>query len=243
MRYRLALCFAPLLALALQADDKLPAGFKEQYKQDFARPEAIKDFVFSDPAVWKYGKDKDGGFLELAYDRKAYKSTYNPKNRSPIHIALLANKVFTDFVLDCELQSTTQAYGHQDMCLFFGVTDPQKYYYVHIARAGDVNAHNVFIVNDAPRKNFAKETTKGIDWKPDTWHKVRIARDTAKGTIEVFFDDLTKPIMQAEDKTFTSGHIGFGSFDDAGRVRNIRVSAPKAEDKKANFFKPLGKEK
>ena len=241
MRPLLALSFVAVFALALPADDKLPAGFKELYKQDFAKPEAANDFVFSDPAVWKHGKDKDGGYLELAYDRKAYKSTYNPKSRSPIHIALIANKTFTDFVLDCEMQSTTEAYGHQDMCLYFGFTDPQKFYYVHVARAADMNAHNAFIVNDAPRKNFAKETTKGIDWKANTWHKVRIARDTAKGTIEVFFDDLTKPIMKAEDKTFGAGHIGFGSFDDTGRVRNIRISGPKAEDKKADFFKPLGK--
>jgi hypothetical protein len=241
VRILLALLVA-LIAAALPADDKLPAGYKELYKQDFARPESVKDFVFSDPAVWKYGKDKDGnGYLELAYDKAKYKTPYNPKNRSPFHIALVADKTFTDFVLDCELQSTIEAYGHQDMCLFFGLAEPQKFYYVHIARAADMNAHNVFIVNDAPRKNFAKETTKGVDWKADNWHKVRLVRDTAKGTVEVYFDDMTKPVMKAEDKTFAAGHIGFGSFDDTGRVRNIRVSGLKAEDKKADFFKPLGK--
>ncbi|MFM8272647.1 MAG: hypothetical protein ACKODX_09975 [Gemmata sp.] len=244
MRPLLSLSLVAVFVAALPADDKLPAGFKELYKQDFAKPEAASDFVFSDPAVWKYGTDKDGkGYLDLHYDRKAYKSTYSPKNRSPIHIALIANKKFTDFVLDCELQSTTEAYGHQDMCLYFGFTEPQKFYYVHIARAADMNAHNVFVVNEAPRKNFAKETTKGINWKKDAWHKVRITRDTASGAIEVFFDDLTKPIMKAEDKTFGAGYIGFGSFDDTGRVRNIRVSGPKAEDRTAEFFKPLEKDK
>jgi hypothetical protein len=241
MRISLALATLAGLAVALPADDKPAAELKELYAQDFAKPDAANDFVFSDPAVWKHVRDKDGGYLELAYDRKAYKSTYSPKHRSPIHIALIANKQFTDFVLDCEVQSTTEPYGHQDLCLYFGFTAPQQFYYVHIARAADPNAHNVFIVNDAPRKNFAKETTKGIDWKKDTWHKVRLARDTAKGTIEVYFDDLTKPIMRAEDKTFTSGHVGFGSFDDTGRVRNVRVRGPKAEDKKVDFFKPLGK--
>src|ERR1700761_9412634 len=119
MRTLLALSFVVALAAVLPADDKLPAGFKELYKQDFAKPEAANDFVFSDPDVWKYVKEKDGGYLDPAYDRKNYKSTYNPKDRSPIHIALFAGKTFTDFVLDCELQSTTEEYGHQDMCLFF----------------------------------------------------------------------------------------------------------------------------
>jgi hypothetical protein len=231
-----------LLGSALAAT-AIPAR-TEQYSQNFAKPESVNDFVFSDPAVWKHGKDKGGeGFLELAYDRKTYKSTYNPKHRSPIHIALIAGKTFTDFTLDCELQSTTEPYGHQDMCLFFGFESPEKYYYVHIAKAADMNAHNVFIVNGAPRKNIAKETTKGIEWKKDTWHKVRIARDTEKGTIAVYFDDLTKPIMTAEDKTFGAGHIGFGSFDDTGRVRNIVIGGVKAQDKKADFFKPIEKDK
>jgi hypothetical protein len=242
VRLPAVLVAAALAGSALPADDAVPAGYKDLYRQDLARPDAVKDFVFSDPGVWKHGTDKDGtGFLELAYDRKGYKSPYSPKHRSPIHIALVADKVFTDFVLDCELQSTTEPYGHQDLCLYFGFTDPQKYYYVHVARAADPNAHNVFIVNDAPRKNIAKETTKGVDWKAGTWHKVRLVRDTAQGTIEVYFDDLSKPVMRAEDKTFLSGHVGFGSFDDTGRVRNVRVRGPKAEDKRADFFKPLGK--
>jgi hypothetical protein len=243
MRILLVVPLALLVAAALPADDKFPDG-KAAYNLDFAKPESLTGLVFSDPAVWKYGKDKDGkGCLELAYDRKMYKSSYNPKNRSPIHIALVAGKKFTDFTLDCELQSTTEPYGHQDMCVYFGFTEPQKFYYVHIAKAADMNAHNVFIVNDAARKNIAKETTKGVEWKKDTWHKVRVARNTATGTIEVFFDDMSKPIMKAEDKTFTSGYVGFGSFDDTGRIRNVRVSYVKAEDKKADFFKPLGKDK
>jgi hypothetical protein len=223
---------------SVRAEDPTPV----LYTQTFASPDSVKDFVFSDPAVWKWGKDDAGGFLELAYEKKA-KPAYNPKHRSPFHIALLAPKVFTDFTLDVQLQSTTPPYGHQDMCLFFGFESPERYYYVHLARAADMNAHNVFIVNDAPRKNIARETTKGIDWKANTWHNVRLVRDTKSGKIEVYFDDMAKPVMRAEDKTFAKGRIGFGSFDDTGRVRNVRITGPSAEEPKGPpaFFKSLGK--
>ena len=103
--------------------------------------------------------------------------------------------------------------------------------------AADPNAHNVFIVNDAPRKNFAKETTKGITWGEREWHKIRAERDTQAGTYKVFFDDFSKPIMLAEDKTFLKGHIGFGSFDDIGMVTSIKIWGPSAETKRAEFFK------
>ncbi len=140
-------------------------------------------------------------------------------------------------MLEVELLSTKKPYGHQDMCLFFGFAEPQKYYYNHIAVAADPNAHNIFIVNEAPRKNFAKETTKGVTWGENEWHKVRIERDTKAGTIKSYFNDMTRPIMLAEDKTFTKGHIGFGSFDDVGKVGRIRIWGPSVETKKTECFK------
>ena len=136
--------------------------------------------------------------------------------------------------------STTEAYAHQDLCLFFGFESPEKYYYVHIGRSADMNAHNVFIVNGAARKNIAKETTKGVDWKENTWHTVRLIRQASTGKIEVYFDDMSKPIMKAEDKTFQTGFVGFGSFDDTGRFRRVTLNTKNLTiGKKADFFKPL----
>ena len=211
-------------------------------------PKDARDFIASDPAVWKFDTDADKkGFLQLEYDRKNYKSTYTPKHRSPIHIALLKQYPLTDFVMDVELMSTTEAYDHQSLCLFFGFESPEKYYYVHLGRKADMNANNVFIVNGADRKNIAKETSKGIDWKKDTWHTARLVRRATTGLIEVYFDDMTKPIMRAEDKTFQKGLVGFGSFDDTGRFRKVTLNMQglviEVGNKNAEFFKPLEKAK
>lgn len=187
---------------------------------------AAKEFAYSDPAVWKIGKDQDGkGFLELNYDRKAYKSRYTPKHRSPIHIALFQRFPAEDIVMDLEVMSTTEPYGHQDVCLFFGVESPNKYYYAHLAPAPDANAHNIFLVNNAARKNLLEPQKKGIVWKKDTWHKVRLARRASTGLIEVYLDDLKKPVLKAEDKTIGRGWVGFGSFDDTARFRNFTIHA------------------
>jgi hypothetical protein len=202
------------------------------------------EFVVSDPAVWKFLTDEDKkSFLNLKYE-KNYKSTYTPKHRSPIHIALLKQYPLTDFVMDVELMSTTEPYDHQDLCLFFGFQSPEKYYYVHLGRKADMNAHNVFIVNEAARKNIAKETTKGVEWKKDTWHTTRLVRQGSTGKIEVYFDDMTKPIMKAEDKTFAEGLVGFGSFDDTGRFRKVTLYTKDLPlGKKPDFFKPIEKDK
>ena len=34
---------------------------------------------------------------------------------------------------------------------------------------------------------------------------------------------MNTPIMEATDKAFGRGLVGFGSFDDVGRYRNIKI--------------------
>jgi len=226
-----ALAFASTLSLAADRPAGIPAGYTLLYEQNFDRPDALKDFVVSDAKAWQVVRSN--GVNALALTRQ---SQYKPAVRSPFNIALLADRVFGDFVLDCDLIQTGREYGHRDMCLFFGFQTPTNFYYAHLATAADPNAHNVFIVNSKPRTNFAKLTTKGVNWGLNVWHKVRLERDTAAGTIKVYFDDLTTPIMLAEDKTFVSGCLGFGSFDDTGMVDNIRIWGPAVETKKTPFF-------
>ncbi len=85
----------------------IPAGYQIHYEQSFDSPEALKQIVFSDPKAWRHAKDGGNGSLELFG-----KSDYNPKDRSPFNIALVADRVFSDFVMDVELQSTVKPYGH-----------------------------------------------------------------------------------------------------------------------------------
>ena len=222
----------PKVMGALVFQPTLSAGYTLVYQQSFEKPGAIGQFVMSDPGAWKVSNEGGTNALELVKQ-----SNYKPTVRSPVNIALIADKLFGDFILEADLIQTGKEYGHRDMCLFFGVQSTTRFYYTHIATKADPNAHNVFIVNDAARKNFARETTAGSNWGLGVWHKVRLERRTAEGTIRVFFDDITKPIMVAEDKTFQKGYIGFGSFDDTGKVDNIKIWAPSVETKKIGFFK------
>ncbi len=159
-RLGLALILAELATPLLAADHPaLPPNYKLLYEQKFEGASALKDFVMSDPKAWKFTKDGGHSALELATQSK-----YQPAVRSPFNIALIADKVFGDFILEADLLQTSKEYGHRDMCLFFGFEAPAKFYYAHIATAADDHAHNIFIVKDQPRTKIAKETTKGVDW-------------------------------------------------------------------------------
>jgi hypothetical protein len=137
-----------------------------------------------------------------------------------------------DFVLDVRLQSTTKDYGHRDLCLFFGFQDPAHMYYVHLGKKADDHANQIFIVNGEPRRKISTESTAGTDWT-DGWHHVRVVRRVETGQIEIYFDNMEKPVMKAVDRSFTWGQVGVGSFDDTGNFDNVLVYGTKVERPRA----------
>ena len=208
----------------LRAGSKIGKGNPLLLSENFDRE--TDRWTPTDARAWKIESvDKDPCFV-LFRD-----SDYKPPVRSPRNIAILDESLTVgDFVLDVKLQSTKQMYDHLDLCLFFGYEAPDRFYYVHLGKRADPHAHSIFLVNRKPRVSIAKERTDGTPWDQG-WHHVRVRRETQSGLIEVFWDDMEKPVMRAQDRTFLSGRVGLGSFDDTGRFDDIRLwgqKTPKA---------------
>ena len=209
------LCGVPLLALAQDAEPpKLKLIAEDDFEQDRGNWEWL------DPDAWQYATVDDRGVMSQ-YGRAA---TYKPPHRSPFHVALLRDHVVSDFDLTVSVKSTVEDYGHRDACLFFGYVDAAHFYYVHIGKATDPHCNQIFKVDGADRKAISLTTTDGTPWN-DQWHRVKIARRVETGLIEVFFDDFDKPIMTAEDTSFTAGRVGLGSFDDTADWDDFELRA------------------
>lgn len=226
-------CALFFYSITLFADSKkaasgIPENYKLVYQQDFQSEESLDEFVATDKRVWKWGSEKDVGFIE-----HFGKSKYKYKVRSPYNIALVGGIEVKDFILEAKLRQTGKEYGHRDMCVFYNFKDRSHFYYTHIASVTDNHAHNCFIVNDKPRTKISYETTKGHKWSSREWHDLRLIREYESGKIEVYVNDFKKPIMRAKDKTFDWGSIGFGSFDDTGRIAKIKLYAPESRKVKA----------
>ncbi len=203
-----------LTCAALSADEpktKLPLIFEENFAKGADHWEP------TDPKAWKV-VSTDKGHVYNQFKNSAYK----PPHRSPLNISLIKDLQMTDFVLRARVNSTGKDGPHRDMCLFFGHQDPAHFYYVHIAKAADEHANQIFLVNGGDRKKISKTSTKGTPWD-DNWHEVKIVRQTESGLIEIYFDNMTAPIMTARDKTFSWGRVGIGSFDDSGNWSDIKV--------------------
>ena len=159
----------------------------------------------------------------MAFELTKKRSDYKPPHRSPLNIALREGLMLEDFVLTAKVKSTHPSYGHRDLCFFFGYQDPAHFYYVHLGQETDDHANQIFIVNGKPRVKISTKTTEGTPWQDNTWHLVKIIRKASTGDIAVYFDDMSSPIMEANDTTFTKGLFGIGSFDDTGMWDDIEI--------------------
>jgi hypothetical protein len=190
--------------------EELPVVFEEDFEKGAERWEP------TDAKAWKIEKVGDSS----VYNQFNRRSRYNPPHRSPHNISLIRDVTVGDFVLTARVRSTIPDYGHRDVCLFFGYQDAAHFHYVHLGKRADNHANQIFIVNEAPRTKVSITTTKGTPWD-DEWHNVKIVRTVEDGKIEVYFDDMKKPVMTAKDTTFQWGRIGVGSFDDTGHWDDI----------------------
>ncbi|MEA1951101.1 MAG: hypothetical protein U9N87_06930 [Planctomycetota bacterium] len=223
-------CLGPLVLIvslsASLAAAELPVLFADDFEAAAVdgKPQAWQP---TDPAVWKITKTDAGNVYHQFKSGK-----YRPKHRSPYNISLIKDVVVGDFVFTAKVRSTNSKAGaHRDMCIFFSHQDPSHFYYVHLGKVPDPHSSQIMIVNGAPRKMITNNKSPGIPWD-EKWHDVKVVRRVADGAIEIYFDDMKKPVMTARDKTFTWGRIGIGSFDDHGqwddvKLRGVKVNKPK----------------
>ena len=208
-RFALLLCFMFTISV-LQAESP-KVVFEEDFESGLERWEIL------DPATWKL--NYAGASTTFEITERA--SDYKPPVRSPGHIALIKDLELGNFDITFKVRSTKDTGNHRDCCVFFGFQDPTHFYYVHLGAKPDPHSGQIMIVKDAPRLALTRNERR-TPWD-DQWHTVRLERNVDEGSIKVYFDDMSEPHMKVTDKTFGSGWIGIGSFDDLNEFDNIVV--------------------
>lgn len=182
----------------------------------FAKPDAWRK---ADEAAWQWTDAADKSkVLELIAQ-----NNYAPKVRSPRNLAWYQAAEWKDFTLTFECQLSSFNEGNNDLCIAFAGLADDQFYYIHLGEKADAAHHQIHIVNHADRSPITTWRTAGTPWKKETWHRVKITRNSSSGDIGVWFDDSPQPILTAKDKTFLWGKIGLGSFDDLGKFRKVMV--------------------
>ncbi|WP_222928743.1 PQQ-dependent sugar dehydrogenase [Georgenia faecalis] len=119
--------------------------------------------------------------------------------------------------------------NNRDVIIVFGWQSDTEYYYAHLSQDNTIYAHNgIFKVNNADRERIEDQWDGTVGAPPavtdEEWHDVRLVHCADTGEIAVYVDGLDTPLMTATDDTFDGGRVGFGSFDNTGRMRNLTVT-------------------
>ncbi|MEV1290147.1 calcium-binding protein [Micromonospora sp. NPDC049679] len=174
------------------------------------------------PANWQF----PGSEVILA---EAGKSPAGP--RRPFEYAVLTKgPEFGSVQIDAEVRLDTPVeITNRDVIIVFGYQSPTRFYYAHLSTDNTIYPHNgIFVVDNADRFRLDHQWNGKIGAPPAitdaAYHKVRVRHCAKTGEIAVYVDGASTPLMTATDRTFQAGRVGFGSFDNIGRMRALSVT-------------------
>ena len=118
---------------------------------------------------------------------------------------------------------------NRDVIIVFGYRSDTEFYYAHVSTDNTIYPHNgIFKVDNADRERIDYQWNGRSEGAAPAitdaaWHEVRVKHLPATGEIAVYVDGAKDPLMTARDSTFPSGRVGFGSFDNIGSLRDLKV--------------------
>jgi len=159
-----------------------------------------------------------------------------PGPRRPFEYAVLTKgPAWSSVQIDARVRLDTPVeITNRDVIIVFGWQSDTQYYYAHLSTDNSIYPHNgIFKVNNADRERIDQQwngRSRGANpaITDADWHKVRVVHLPATGEIAVYVDGQKDPLLTAKDTTFTSGRVGFGSFDNIGRTRLFTVTGSPA---------------
>jgi hypothetical protein len=159
-----------------------------------------------------------------------------PGPRRPFEYAVLTTgPEFGSVQIDAQVRIDTPVeITNRDVIIVFGWQSDTQFYYAHLSTDNTIYPHNgIFRVDNADRVRIEHQWNGMIGAPPATtdqeWHNVRVTHCAETGEIAVYVDGSDLPLMTAVDNTFGFGRVGFGSFDNIGRLRDLTVTGSAVE--------------
>ncbi|SNY54713.1 Glucose/arabinose dehydrogenase, beta-propeller fold [Paractinoplanes atraurantiacus] len=179
------------------------------------------------PSKWRF----ENGQVILAEAGEA-----RPGPRRPFEYAVLTKgPAFSSVEITAQVRLDEPVeITNRDVIIVFGYKSDTEFYYAHLSTDNTIYPHNgIFKVNNADRERIDYQwngRSRGANPAiVDTaWHNVRLKHIPSTGEIAVYVDGNCDPLMTARDTTFSSGRVGFGSFDNIGRTRDFKVTGTPA---------------
>ncbi len=143
------------------------------------------------------------------------------KPRRPTKFALIESKPYYKVTVEAEVKRNGKS-----VILVYGWQDNDHYNYAHISsdEASKVRVHNgMFHVFGGDRARMS--TFDGPASLPtQDWTPVKLVFDGETGLCYVEVNGKRNPSLEAVDVDLRWGRIGFGSFNETGDIRGLKIS-------------------
>jgi len=184
---------------------KTVAGYFETAFEDGK----LDNWQTGDPSLWSIEKNEDIGKNVLNLDNKDRKRT----------TIVYKGHDYGDFTLRAKAR-TVEGEGNafRDYCIVFGCQNADNYYGAWMCGSVDETLPGIVRVRDGKMELIGSRPNL-ITLADREWHNIEVVR---KGThIQAFFDGVMA--FEADDNTFGSGKIGFGSNNDSAQFGDLKV--------------------
>jgi hypothetical protein len=169
-------------------------------------------------ADWKVEKEDGTPVLHLVEHRGPL-----PGPRRPIQFALADLPSYARLTVEVDVKPLGEA-----LMIVFAYRDSAHFDYAHLATDTGVKqpAHNgVFHVYGGERVRISREQGPAAFPESGRWYHARLVHVAKTGAVRVTVDGHTLPSLTAVDLSLGPGRVGFGSFDEAGAFRNVRITS------------------
>ncbi len=188
----------------------------------FASPDEITAFQNQ----WTVQQASDWSFENGVLHLKVSAEPPPGQPRRPTKFALLNSKPYRKVTVEAEVKRNARS-----LIIVYAWQDPAHYNYAHLSSdpATKVNVHNgIFHVFGGERVRISPldgpPSFDSMDWTP-----VKLVFDGSTGRCYVEVNGKRNPSLDAADLSLAWGRVGFGSFDETGDFRNVKIAGETRE--------------
>lgn len=141
--------------------------------------------------------------------------------RRPIQFTLSDVENYARLTVEADLKPLGRS-----LLIVFAYRDEAHFNYAHLSTdtAAKQPVHNgIFHVYGGERVRISPETGPAAFEASGRWYHVRLTHDGATGTVSVTVDGRRVPALEAVDRSLGPGKVGFGSFDETGEFKNVKI--------------------
>ena len=174
------------------------------------------NWVVPEAGDWQVQKEGATEILHLATPRGPL-----PGPRRPIQFAL-SDMAMREATVEADIQPLKRS-----VIIVYAYQDEAHFNYAHLSTdtAMKQPVHNgIFHVFGGERVRISSQAGAASFPAINRWYHVKLVFDGPTGTVNVQVDGQPVPALQAVDLSLTHGKIGFGSFDETGDFKNVKIA-------------------